>query len=95
MVHKSYEHIDQIIEMQERLTVGNVTRKDMTDELSFINPLDLMRQGNRTTPVGIHARDSEQHDRRGSPLGENEVFGLDLGFRIGPCRFKRPLSLMR
>ncbi len=46
-LHQQHEGCDQIIKMQKRLTMGDVTGEDVTHELPFVDPLDLMRQGNR------------------------------------------------
>lgn len=71
--------------------MGDVTGEEVTHELSFVDPLDLLRQGNRMAPVGIDAGDTEQDGGNASPLGADERLSFNLGFRIGPLRLERPV----
>ena len=69
-----------VIQMNERLAMRDVTRKDPTGQSALVNALDLVGEWNGMAAIGIDASDAEDGRRNVAPLRANHILRRTFDF---------------
>jgi hypothetical protein len=85
------DRVHEVVEVEVRLAVRGVARKQVAERRALVDAGDLLRQEGRPAGVVVDPSRAENHDRDRPALGPDQALGLNLRLRVGPFRRQRPV----
>ncbi len=89
----SHECLIQVVQVDKRITVQQVTWIEVTGQILFINPLDLMGERNGVTLFIVYACQSEYDYRNFAMLLVQYLFGFYFRLGILPRGIQWPILI--